>query len=209
MRTKHLLAVVIISTVVAACSSAQYTIVPPDVDLGSLGSVGLVAFRADNVQGDLGEVTTQYFLQEITAAQRVPVVELGPPESVLADVGKTAFDRDAILALGQKQGLDAVFIGEVKVTKVKPQVDLLAPLSKSLFARATMDMSVTARLVSTKNGATVWTGSVAREGTVGSVGMSGGVPVFSVRDKDQATSELLRDIMYNMTWDFRPTRQRL
>jgi hypothetical protein len=39
--------------------------------------------------------------------------------------------------------------------------------------------------------------------------MSGGVPVFSVRDKDEATSDLLRDIMYNMTWDFRPTRQRL
>ncbi len=200
MRTKHLLAIVIISAVVAACSSAEYTYVPPAVDLGSLGSLGLVAFKADNVQGDLGEVTTQYFLQEVTAAQRVPVVELGPPDSVLADIGKTAFDRDAILALGQKQGLDAVFIGEVKVTKVKPQVDLLAPLSKSLFA---------ARLVSTKNGATVWTGSVTREGTVGSIGMSGGVPVFSVRDKDEATSDLLRDIMYNMTWDFRPTRQRL
>lgn len=209
MKKKHLLAIVIISTVVAACSSAQYTYVPPAVDLGSLGSLGLVLFKADNVKGDLGDVTTQYFLQEVTAAQRVPIVELGPPDTVLADIGKTAFDRDAIIALGQKQGLEAVFIGEVKVTKVKPQVDLLAPLSKSLFARATMDISVTARLVSTKNGATVWTESVTREGTVGSIGMSGGVPVFSVRDKDEATSDLLRDIMYNMTWDFRPTRQRL
>jgi hypothetical protein len=199
----------VLAALAAASCSAKYIVVPPAVDLASLGSVGLVTFKAVDAKGDLDAAATQAFLEEITAAQRVPVVELGPAATVLADLGKADFDRDAVLALGQKQGVEAVFIGEIKVTKVKPQIDLAAPLSKTLFARAAMDMSVKVRLVSTSNGATLWTNSAVRQGTVGSVGMDNGVPVFAVRDKNAAMNDLLRQIMFQMTWDFRPTRQRL
>jgi hypothetical protein len=207
MRAKVLIACSAVLAAVAGC--VKYTIVPPAVDLTALGSVGLVTFRAENAKGDLDAVATQYFLQEVSGAQRVPVVELGPAEAVLADLGKTAFDRDAILALGQKHGVKAVFLGEIKVTKVKPQIDLLAPLSKALFARAAFDLGVTARLVATGNGATLWTDSALRQGTVGTVGMDNGVPVFSVREKSAAMTQLLREVMFGLTWDFRPTRRRL
>jgi hypothetical protein len=206
MKAKYL---AVLATLAVASCSAKYTIVPPAIDLAGLGTIGLVTFKAADVKGDLDAAATQAFLEEITAAQRVPVVELGPHAAVLADLGKTSFDREAVLALGQKHGLEAVFIGEIAVTKVKPQIDLAAPLSKTLFARAAMDMSVKVRLVSTANGATLWTNSAVRQGTVGSVGMDNGVPVFAVRDKNAAMNDLLRQIMFQMTWDFRPTRQRL
>jgi len=206
MRMKHL--AVLAALAVASCS-AKYIIVPPAIDLAGLGTIGLVTFKAADVKGDLDAAATQAFLEEVTAAQRVPVVELGPAATVLAEIGRPTFDREAALALGQKHGLDAVFIGEIAVTKVKPQIDLAAPLSKTLFARAAMDMSVKVRLVSTTNGATLWTNSAVRQGTVGSVGMDNGVPVFAVRDKNAAMNDLLRQIMFQMTWDFRPTRQRL
>ncbi|OGD22596.1 MAG: hypothetical protein A2W03_02275 [Candidatus Aminicenantes bacterium RBG_16_63_16] len=206
MRTR-ILATFVILFAVAGC--VKYTIVPPAIDLAAAGTIGLVTFKAENAKGDLDAVATQYFLQEVTAAQRVPVVELGPHAAVLADLGKTSFDREAVLAIGQKQGVEAVFIGEIKVTKVKPQIDLAAPLSKTLFARAAFDISVAVRLVSTANGATLWTESAARQGTVGSVGMDNGVPVFAVRDQSAAMAELLREVMFRLTWDFRPTRQRL
>ena len=208
MRTRHLAFALIVAAAVTGCA-AHYTIVPPDVDLTTMGTVGLVTFKAANAKGDLDAVATQAFLEEVTAAQRVPVVELGPAETVLGDIGRTEFDREAILAIGRKHGLDAVFLGEVAVTKVKPQIDLAAPLTRSLFARAAMDMTVKVRLVSATNGATVWTNSAVRQGTVGSVGMDGGVPVFAVRDKNAALNDLLRQIMFQLTWDFRPTRQRV
>jgi hypothetical protein len=207
MRKKHFVWLVILAAV-AGC--VRYTIVPPAVDLTALGALGLVTFKAENANGDLDSVATQYFLKEVTAAQRVPVVELGRPDAVLADVGKTAFDRDAALAVGEKQGVEAFFLGEVKISKVKPQIDLLAPLSKALFVRAKFDIAVTARLVSSMNGATLWTESIVREGTIGAVGMGDdGVPVFSMKDKSSAMDDLLREIMFRLTWDFRPTRQRL
>jgi hypothetical protein len=209
MRAKHAVFAVLVAATVAGCGGAHYTIVPPAVDLTAFESVGLVTFKSAGAKGDLDAVATQHFLEEVTAAQRVPVVELGPADKVLAETGRAEFDREAVRAIGEKQGVDAVFIGEITVTKVKPQLDLAAPLSRTLFARTAMDMTVKARLVSAKNGATVWTSSATRQGTVGTVGIEEGVPVFSVRDKSAATNDLLRRIMYQMTWDFRPTQQRV
>src|SRR5512139_2138874 len=122
MRTKHL-AFILAVTAAVACSSAQYVLDPPAVDLTAMGTIGLVVLKADNAKGDLDAAATQYFLQAVNAAQGVPVIELGTPDAVLADLGRPAFDREAALALGQKHGIDAFFAGEVQVTKVKPQVD--------------------------------------------------------------------------------------
>jgi hypothetical protein len=200
---------VCIAVLFAAAGCVRYAIVPPAVDLTALKTLGLIDFRAENTKGDLYVMATQYFLQEVSAAQRVPVLELRLLEGVLDEIGKPALDRDAALAIGEKFGVDAFFVGEIQVTKVKPRIDLVAPLSKTLFARATFDMSVTARLISTANGATLWTASVVRQGTVGAVGMEDAVPVFRVRDKDTALEDTLREIMFRLTWDFRPTRRRL
>jgi hypothetical protein len=208
MKRKHLIWFVAIAAV-AGCTT-KYTIVPPAVDLTGYGTVGLVTFKVENAKGDLDGMATQLFLQEVTAAQRVPVVELGRADEVLAGIGKTSFNREAALAIGEKHGVEAFFLGEIKISKVKPQVDLLAPLSKALFVRAKFDIAVTARLVSAANGATLWTQSSVREGTVGALGMgSDGVPTFGMQDKNETMNNLLREMMFQMTWEFRPSRRRL
>ena len=207
MRPKHALFALFLAAAVAGC--AHYTIGPPAYDLTQAGSLGLVMLKAEGAKGDLDEAATQLFLQDVMAAQGVAVVELGPYDQVLADLGKTAFDRDAALAVGEKQGLDAFFVGEIGVTKVKPRLDLAAPLEKTLLARSAFDVAIKVRLVSARNGATLWTRSTQGQVTVGAVGINGGSPVFSVRDKDTAMHDALRDMTYRLTWDFRPTRRRL
>ena len=209
MKRKHLIWLVTLATVVG-CAGNKYTIVPPAVDLTGYETVGLVTFKVENAKGDLDSLATQLFLQEVTAAQRVPVVELGRSDEVLAGIGKTAFNREAALAIGEKHGVEAFFLGEIKISKVKPQVDLLAPLSKALFVRAKFDIAVTARLVSAPNSAMLWTQSSVREGTVGALGMGAdGVPTFGMQNKNEAMSNLLREMMFQMTWEFRPSRRGL
>lgn len=194
---------------IAGCSS-KYTIVPPAVDLTGYETVGLVTFKVENAKGELDSLATQVFLQEVIAAQRVPVVELGRADEVLAGIGRPSFNREAALAIGEKHGVEAFFLGEIKISKVKPQVDLLAPLSKALFVRAKFDIAMTARLVSAANGATLWAQSSVREGTVGALGMGAdGVPTFGMNDKNEALNNLLREMMFQMTWEFRPSRRRL
>jgi len=208
MKTRYFIWLIAVAAL-AGCA-AKYTVVPPAVDLTGYETVGLVTFKVEGAKGDLDSVSSQYFLQEITAAQRVPVIELGRAEEVLAGIGKTAFDRDAALAIGDKHGVQVFFLGEVRISKVKPQVDLFAPLSKALFVRTKFDIAMTGRLVSAANGATLWTRSNSREGTVGSLGLGpDGVPVFGLQDKNEAMADLLREMMYQLTWEFRPSRRRL
>lgn len=208
MRKRYFIWLVAIAAV-SGCA-AKYTIVPPAVDLTGYETVGLVTFKVEGAKGDLDSLASQLFLQEVTGAQRVPVVELGRAEEVLAGTGKTSFDREAALAVGDKHGVQVFFLGEVKISKVKPQVDLFAPLSKALFVRTKFDIAMTGRLISAANGATIWTESIVREGTVGSLGLGpDGVPIFGLRDKNEAMTNLLREMTFRLTWDFRPTRRRL
>lgn len=208
MRKRYFIWLVAIAAV-SGCA-AKYTIVPPAVDLTGYETVGLVTFKVEGAKGDLDSLASQLFLQEVTGAQRVPVVELGRAEEVLAGTGKTSFDREAALAVGDKHGVQVFFLGEVTISKVKPQVDLFAPLSKALFVRTKFDIAMTGRLVSAANGATIWTESIVREGTVGSLGLGpDGVPIFGLRDKNEAMTNLLREMTFRLTWDFRPTRRRL
>jgi len=208
MRKRRFIGLFLLAAV-AGCG-AKYIMVPPAVDLTGYEAIGLVTFKVEGATGDLDGLASQFLLQEITAAQRVPVVELGRADEVLAGTGRTMFDREAAVAVGEKDRVQVFFLGEVKISKVKPQVDLFAPLSKALFVRTKFDIAVTARLISAANGATIWTESIVREGTVGSLGLGpDGVPVFGIRDKNEAMSTLLREMMFRLTWDFRPTRQRL
>lgn len=209
-RTCLIAALVALAALTAVTGCAKYTIVPPAIDLMAYADLGMVAFRAEGVEGDLGGLAAQLFLEEVTRAQRVPVVELGAPAEVLGKIGRPAFDRDAAKALGEEYGVRSCFLGEVAISKVKPQIDLAAPSVKSLFVRATFDIAMTVRLVSTESGATIWTESIRREGTVGALSMGpNGIPTFGIRDKNEAMHSLLREMSYQLTWDFRPTRRRL
>lgn len=188
-----------------ACRGGEIVTVPPEVDLASFGQLGLVTFGVENAKGDLDQMATQAFVQEVTRAQRTPVLELGALDALLARVQKKALDSEAVKAIGKLDGVGALFVGTITVSKVKPQVDIAGALSQ-LRVRAGFDMSATVRLVSTETGATVWTNSRALNAAVGFLGLGGdGIPDFSMRDQNEAVQQALRELFFALTRDFRPT----
>jgi hypothetical protein len=192
------------------CGGSHVVLVPPAVDLAAAEPVGLIVFSVQNAKGDLDQIATQAFLQEATRNQRVPVLELGKMDEVLGKIGMRALDPDASRAIGERFKVRSFFVGDIRISKVKPQVDLSGVLNGNLRVRASMDIAVTGRLLSTDMGATLWTNSAALNGTLGMLSMGAdGVPYFGMRDKDEATLKLLRELMYELTWDFRPTTRRV
>jgi hypothetical protein len=207
MRKRHLLGAALL---ILAAACAKYMIVPPAINLLDYGDIGLVTFRVENAKGELDAIGTQLFLQEVQRTQRVPIVEFGKFDEVLARIGKSTFDLEAAKAIGEQYGVHAFFMGDIKISKVKPQVDLIGALGDGVAMRAKFDIFVTGRLISTETGATLWTESTERQGTVGLFSMGPDqVPYFGLSDKNEAMNNLLREIMYRLTWDFRPTRQRI
>lgn len=192
---------------VSGCSSTVLVTVPPRVDLKGYGTLGVVDFSS-NSSGAVGARATQQLQEQIQAAQPgTRFIELGSREAVLAAVGRNQLDVDAAKRIGKRYGVDAVFLGEIAYSDPKTDVRVndLAKLDAGLRTEVKGDIS--ARLVETASGASVWSNSGWVRRQVGRVnlseqGISGSMTKSDPRD------EMVPALVYQLTHDFRPTTER-
>lgn len=191
-------------------SCGTVVMIPPEIDLTPYEYVGLISFSIENAKGQLDEMATQRFLQEITWFQKgVQVIELGTLDEVLEKINKATIDQEAAKAIGEHFNVTSFFHGKIKVSDVKPQIDISA-LIRSLRVRASFNISMTARLFSTETGATLWTDSVYRKESLAYMSMSqDSIPYFDIRDEDETYKGLVEHMVYELTRDFRPTKRRV
>jgi hypothetical protein len=185
------------------CSKRVMVAVPPSMDLQVFEAIGMVEFTS-NSEGNLDQFASQKFLEAVQASQPgVRVIELGDHEVLLESVGHDQMNYEAIKAIGDKYELDAIIVGKMEVTDVKPRVSL-QNIVTSLSASADVDAALTARLYETGRGATLWTSSAKQTATVASVGLSSARHVrFDATDPENAYGELVNGLVYTLTDDFR------
>lgn len=190
--------------VLFGCGGAK-VMVPPRIDLNTYQRIGMVDFSS-NTEGNLDEFASQKFLETIQSSQPgVRIVELGDEQRVLKSIERDRFDYDAIQAMAKMYNIDAVIIGSMEVTDVKPKLNLSSILT-SMSVQADVEASITARLYEAESGATLWTNSARGKETVASVGVSsGGPPSFSAGDPEDAYGKLVYGLVYQVTRDFRVT----
>ncbi len=192
--------------VLAAC--APKVMVPPTIDLGVYEKIGVIEFSS-NREGTLGQYATQNFLQAIQSSQsRVRFLEIGSKEKVLQSVGHGQLDLEALETLGKKYDVRASITGKLDVTDVKPKIRLSTILS-SMGVEADVEASLTARLYSTEDGATLWTDSARAKETVAHVSVSANGPaVFDARDPDKAYGKLVHKLVDRISRDLRVRYER-
>ena len=185
----------------AACSKPR-VLAPPRVDLDRYASIGLVVFSS-NATGDLNDYATRKFLQSVQAGQPgVRVLELGDESRVLRAVEHESLDFEAMRAIGEKWGVQAVFAGHLDVTDVKPRINV-ARMIKSMSVSADVKAMLSARLVETETGATVWTRGASAQAPVMHVSVVKRGPVnFGASDPDQAYGKLVHTLVSRVTSDF-------
>ena len=143
-----------------SCSKRVIIEVPPRVDLQAFPVIGMIEFTT-NTEGTLSSFASQRFLQAMQQAQPgIRVLELGSQAEVMDTIGKDKLDHSAIQAIGEQYGVEAVMIGEVSVSDVRPNVDVYNLLTQ-MSVTAEVDASLTARLFETERGATIWTNSTS------------------------------------------------
>ena len=190
------------SLALSACSS-KYAQVPPRLDLQRYGRVALVAFSADKEGGEMSALATRRFAEELLASQPgVEVLELNASDSVLKSLRPGTDPVVLAQALGEARDILAVFVGELKLSGVKPRARL-GVSDASLRASVSAELSV--RLLSTRAGGTLWRSSSAASGTVGRVTLAGGLPSVAIRDTEEAYGELVQSLVGDVTADLRPT----
>ena len=192
---------------VGGCSHTVLVNVPPRMDLKGYGTLGVVDFASNYSAAAAGRATQQ--LQEhIQSAQPgTRFIALGSRETVLAAVGRNQLDADAAKRIGKKYGVDAVFLGEIAYSDPKTDVRVndLAKLDAGVRTEVRGDIS--ARLVETASGASVWSNSGWVRRQIGRVNVSENGLSGSITKSDPR-EEMVAALVYQLTYDFRPTTER-
>ena len=204
--TSLLIALMMVLSAACGCSSTRTVrvAVPPRVLLSSYPMIGLVTF-ASNTHGDaLDRLSTQKFLTELQSAQPgTRVIELGPEADVLASLHAQSWDQAALRELKQSRGVDAVVLGRFDAERAAPDMQL-STLFKSLSVRQDVNASLTARLVETATGATVWTNGARTTTTVAGAHFNArGQGSLGATDPDAAYGQMVGDLACRITDDFR------
>jgi hypothetical protein len=186
----------------SACS-AKYAQVPPRLDLAPYGRVALVTFSAEQQAGSgMSSLATQRFAETLLANQSgVELFELDTADASLKAI--PAHDGPALAkAIGREKDVAAVFVGNLKVSGMKPRGHLTAG---GMNLRASVSAELSVRLLSTRTGGTVWRSTAAADGTVGRVEISERLPRVAVRDQEEAYGEVVQSLVADVTRDLRPT----
>jgi hypothetical protein len=195
-----------LSAVVAlsGCAS-QLAQVPPRLDLGSYGRIGLVTFSTDPSKASLGLQATQQFAEELLASQSgFELLELGPADSSVARLLADGNAPEAAKQVGHGNDLAAVFFGQLVVSGTKPSGSVGAGGNLSVSGTVSAELNV--RLLSTSSGGTLWRSSATASQSVGNLSMSGGrLPSISATDPNAAYANMVGELVAQVTRDVRPT----
>ena len=197
---------VILLLSVSGCISPRVEI-PPKIDLREYERVGIISLTS-NAEGNLDEFVAQKFLEAITEDQKVGIIELGEEDSVLLSVRRRSMNPDTVRAIGEKYSVGAVILGNLEISDVRPTLQL-SSLIKHIGVKAEVEAFMTAKLLETERGATVWTGSDRDTETVAGITIFPGSRVFfDARDAEEAYGDLVESLIKRVTADFRVTYER-
>ncbi|HEX5385463.1 MAG TPA: hypothetical protein VFW66_02055 [Gemmatimonadales bacterium] len=186
-----------------ACG-AKYAEVPPRLALQPYGRVAIVTFTSERDDDGLGTLATQGFAEALLQSQSdVELLELSATDSALHNLAPDADPAAMAQALGREKHVPAVFLGELTMTGVKPRGTIA--LSGGARVKASVSGLLSVRLLSTETGGTMWRSSATARGTVGTLAIDGHLPVVSARDPDEAYGQVVRNLVYEVTRDLRPT----
>jgi hypothetical protein len=201
--------VLVSMAVLWGCSNTVTVPVPPRVDLVSYGTLGLVDF-VSNADPSISAQTTRAFEQQIHAAQPgTRIVDLGSRESVLATVGSRQLDALALRKIGEKYGVNAIFVGDLKYSEPKTEVKITDISKLEGGARVELRGDISFRLMETRSGASVWSSSAWARRQIGRINVSAEQGVTgTARGSSNPREEMVPSLVYHLTEDFRPSTVR-
>ena len=196
-------ALVLVSLLALAFAGCAKNVqVPPRVDLGGFGTLGIARFETRDPgrhSEAAGDIAFDEFIAYVHAGQPgTPIVELH-------NVSAAALQDPAVMRrIAKKRGIDTLILGNLRLTEVKPKVKLGKLLTEG-SVEASIQGALSASIVDAKSGATRWSNTARLSRQVAHLGLKSAVrPTASINDVDETRARLVRDLTEVLTRDFRP-----
>jgi len=202
-RKNVIVALVITLAVLSGCSHTEKVLIPPKVELNAYSYIGVIEFST-NAEDNLKPYVTQNFIHILQSAQPgTRIIELGSEEQLLRSMKCKKLDLETIKSIGKKYNVDAVIFGHLEVSEIKPSVKVFT-VTESLHAKAYIEALLSAKLLETDNGATLWTNATSGKTSVAKVNlMKNGLISFGICDPKEKYGKLVPQLVYVNTTDFR------
>lgn len=188
------------------CSTPTVRVrVPPRVDLKSWPLIGVVDFTT-NGYPPFGKDATEKFIQNLEAAQPgARLLELGSGERILRELNRNAFDPDTIKAMGDRYKVAAVLLGHLELSGMNPDIHL-SPSLDAMSASAKVNADLSAKILETATGATVWSNGAHGRWSMGGLRYNGGnLSSLHYQAPEEQYRKMILDLASVTTNDFRPT----
>ena len=114
-------------------------------------------------------------------------------------------DSAAVYAIGKQFNVDAVILGHLEVTNVRPRIAASQVLTRT-DVKAGVAAALATRVAETAQGATVWAGTARSKETVVNVEVQQGKFSFEATDPQAAYGRLIQPLVRRVTQDFRLSR---
>ena len=178
--------------------------VPPKVDLTTYEAVGIIEFGS-NADAAISRYATERFQSSLQSAQPgTRLVELGTAASVLAAIGATQIDADAIKKIGTRFGVAAIFQGSIKFSEPKVNVSAIKDLAAAMGGvRADMRGDMFAKLVETKTAASIWSNSSWATKQLGGVSVSSDRSIAGTMGTSNPREEMVPNLVYEVATGLR------
>ena len=186
------------------CSNTILVPAPPRMDLKKYGTIGLVHFTT-NSDSTLTTFATQQFQEHVQGAfPGTPILDLGTKETVLAAIGATQLDADAMTQIGKKYGVSAVFLGEIAYSDPKTDIRVNDITTLDGSIRSEIRGDVSGKLMETQVGASVWSSSAWAKRQLAGVSVSSKRGVRTTIGDSNPRKDMVPALMFHLTEDFRP-----
>ncbi len=185
------------------CSHTEKVRIPARVQLDAYKYIGVIEFST-NAEDNLKPYVTQNFIHHLQSAQPgTRIIELGSEEQLLRSIKRRKLDLETVKLIGKKYNVDAVIYGHLEISEIKPSVKVFT-VSESLKAKAHIEALLSAKLLETDYGATLWTNATTGKTQVAKINLSkGGLIGFGISDPQEKYGELVPQLVYANTTDFR------
>ncbi len=206
---KRYVASLLAALAIPGCSSTVMVSVPPRMELKGYGTLGIVQFTS-NSDGAVDVLATRQFQEQVQAAQPgTRFIELGSRQALLGVVGAAQLDADAARRIGAKFGVAAIFYGELVYAEPKADIKVTDIARLDGAVRAEIRGDISARLIETASGASVWSSSAWARRQIGGVRVSADQGISgSVSTKVDPRRDMVPALVHQLTHDFRPSTTR-